>query len=199
MYQTYKLKTLYANRSYLNSYLQLYNYSFWLMSKRAKIYEADGIKPIIGERLRNKRLLLEYSLGDISDMTDFSKSTVINLEKGIATNLDYYIGYAKAIDFKLSELFNVEIIYKPKYELSEDKKNRIFLSKKIRVLFTKHDFFKNDVTVDDIITHFEKQKELTRTTKLSTDISRILLNWVEDGVLYVPEKRGRSNVYRRIK
>lgn len=169
------------------------------MSKRAKIYEADGVKQIIGEKLKNRRLLLEYSLGDISDMTDFSKSTVINLEKGVATNLDYYIGYAKAIDFKLPELFNISVVYKPKYELSEDKKNRIFLSKKIRVLITKHDFFKNSVTVDDIIMYFEKQKELTRTRKLSTDISRILLNWVEDGVLYVVEKRGRTNVYSKTK
>ena len=169
------------------------------MSKRTKIYEVEGLKQVIGEKLKNKRLLLEYSLSDISDMTDFSKSTVINLEKGIATNLDYYIGYAKAIDLKLSELFDLPIIYKPKYELSEDKKNRIFLSKKIRLLYSKHDFFKKNVTVDDIITHLESQKELTRTNKLSTDISRILLNWVEDGVLIIVEKRGRINVYRKNK
>lgn len=168
------------------------------MSKRGKIYEADGIKQIIGDRLKSKRLLLEYSLGDISDMTDFSKSTIINLEKGIATNLDYYIGYAKAINLKIPELFDVSVIYEPKYELSEDKKNRIFLSKKLRGLLIKDDFFKNSVTVDDIIIHFEKQNDLTRTIKLSTDISRILLNWVEDGVLYVVEKRGRTNVYRKV-
>lgn len=167
------------------------------MSKRAKIYEADGVKQIIGEKLKGRRLSLEYSLSDISDMTDFSKSTVINLEKGIATNLDYYIGYAKAIDLKLPKLFDLPILYKPKYELSEDKKNRIFLSKKMRLLYTTHDFFRNHVTVDDIILHFEKHKELTRTRKLSVDISRILLNWVEDGVLYVVEKRGRINVYRK--
>lgn len=167
------------------------------MSKRAKIYEADGAKRLIGEKLKLRRLLLEYSLGDISDMTDFSKSTIINLENGIATNLDYYIGYAKAVDFKLSELFDIPVVYNPKYELSEDKKNRIFLSKKIRVLFKENDFFKESVTVDDVIMYFEKQKTLVRTPKLSTDISRILLNWVEDGVLFVAEKRGRNNVYRK--
>lgn len=167
------------------------------MSKRGKIYEADGLKADVGAKLKAKRLILEYSLGDISDMTDFSKSTVINLEKGIATNLDYYVGYAKAIDFKLQDLFNIEVVYKPKFELSEDKKNRIYLSKKIRTLFKERDFFKNKVTVDDIITYFEKEKELTRSAKISTDISRILLNWVEDGVLIIVEKRGRNNVYRK--
>lgn len=167
------------------------------MSKRAKIYKADGAKQIIGQKLKNRRLMLEYSLGDISDMTDFSKSTIVNIEKGIATNLDYYIGYSKAIEFKLSELFNIPIEYKPKYELSEDKKNRIFLSKKIKSLNTKHDFFKNNVTVDDVILFFEKQNGFTRSSKLSTDISRILLNWVEDGVLQVVSKRGRTNVYRK--
>lgn len=167
------------------------------MSKRAKIYEADGVKQIIGEKLKDRRLSLEYSLSDISDMTDFSKSTIINLEKGIATNLDYYIGYAKAIDLKLIKLFDLPILYKPKYELSADKKNRIFLSKKMRQLYSTEDFFRNNVTVDDVILHFEKSKELTRTSKLSIDISRILLNWVEDGVLCVVEKRGRINVYRK--
>ena len=171
-------------------------FSFWLMSEKAKIYRAEGVKEKIGEKLKEKRLLLGYSLGDISDMTDFSKSAVINLEKGIATNLDYYISYAKAIDLKLPKLFDVPILYKPKYELSEDKKSRIFLSKKIRMLYTEQDFFKKNVTVSDIIVHFEEHKQLVHTKKISTDISRILLNWVEDGILFIVEKRGNVNVYR---
>lgn len=165
------------------------------MSKKAKIYQAEGVKEKIGAKLKERRLFLEYSLSDISDMTDFSKSAVINLEKGIATNLDYYIGYAKAVDFKLPKLFDIPILYKPKYELSEDKKNRIFLSKKIRALYTEQDFFKENVTVNDIIVHFEKHNQLSRTKKLSTDISRILLNWVEDGILSIVEKRGKVNIY----
>ena len=90
------------------------------------------------------------------------------------------------------------MIKKKKIEsLSEDKKNRIFLSKKIRNLFRGQDFFKDNVTVDDIIIYLEKQEKLNRSKKLSIDVSRILLNWVEDGVLCVVEKRGRNNVYRK--
>jgi transcriptional regulator with XRE-family HTH domain len=168
------------------------------MSKRAKIYQTDGVKENIGAKLKAKRLLMELSLSDIADMTDFSKSTVINLENGIATNIDYYIGYALAVDLKLPKLFDIPVIYKPQYELSEDKKNRIFLSKKIRVLLREKDFFNKNVTVDNIITYFEEQKELIRSKKLSIDVSRILLNWVEDGELYLVEKRGRNNVYRKV-
>lgn len=110
--------------------------------KGAKIYQTDDVKQNIGFKLKKERLSLGYSFGDIADMTDFSKSTIVNLEKGIATNLDYYIGYAKAIDFKLSKLFDVSIEYKPKYELSEDKKNRVFLSRRIRKLIIESDLFK---------------------------------------------------------
>jgi len=166
------------------------------MAKRTKIYQADDVKQNIGMKLKEQRLLVGYSIGDIADMTDFSKSTVINLEKGIATNIDYYIGYAKAINLKLQKLFDIPIEYKPKFELSEDKKNRIFLSKRIKKLIIEHNLFQNKIGVDDVITILI-ENDLTRSKKLSTYVSRILLNWVEDGTLVVVEKKGRKNVYMK--
>jgi len=166
------------------------------MAKRTKIYQADDVKQNIGVKLKEERLLLGYSIGDIADMTDFSKSTIINLEKGIATNIDYYIGYAKAINLKLQKLFDIPIEYKPKFELSEDKKNRIFLSKRIKKLIIEQNLFQNKIGVDDVITILI-ENDLTRSKKLSTDVSRILLNWVEDGTLVVVEKKGRKNLYMK--
>ncbi|RZJ89771.1 MAG: hypothetical protein EOO20_10050 [Chryseobacterium sp.] len=164
------------------------------MAKRAKIYQTEDVKQNIGLKLKKERLLLGYSFGDIADMTDFSKSTIINLEKGIATNLDYYVGYAKAINLKLAKLFDVPVEYKPKYELSQDKKNRVFLSRKIRKLIIESNLFKDKTTVDDVIIQLS-ENDMIQRKKLSTDISRILLNWVEDGTLIVAEKKGRKNVY----
>lgn len=167
------------------------------MSKRAKIYKVEGAKETIGATLKEKRIELGYSLGDAADMTDFSKSTISNLESGTATNLDYYITYAQAIKVHLPILFDIPIEYKPRQELSADKQNRIFLSRKIRVLFYEEDFFRNNVTVNDIISRLVKKVEVGKNDKLSTNVSRVLLNWVEDGLIQLVEKRGRNNVYAK--
>jgi transcriptional regulator with XRE-family HTH domain len=166
------------------------------MSKREKIFQVIGVKENIGNKLKEKRLFIGYSLGDISDMTDFSKSTVINLEKGKATNIDYYIGYAQALDFKLSKLFDVQISYKPRYQLSQNKKDRIFLTRKLFKLRNEESFFLAEVTVEDVINRLLQKNEIINKKQISSDVSRILLNWVEDGTLNLVRKQGRNNVYR---
>ena len=168
------------------------------MAKRTKIHKVIGAKEMIGNSLKEKRISMGYSIADAAELTDFSKSTIINIEKGIATNLDYYIAYAQALNFKLDKLFDIEVEYKPRFELPENKKNRIFLSRKIKILFNEEDFFSNDVSVNDIITRLEEKKEVKRSKKLSTDVSRILLNWVEDGTIYIVEKKGRNNIYSKV-
>jgi len=167
------------------------------MAKRGEIYQVKGAKPAIGTSLKAKRTEIGYSIADISDLTGFPQSTVINLENGLATNIDYYIAYAQAVNFKLNKLFEIQIEYKPRYELSENKKNRLFLSKKVRALLLEEDFFRNDTTVDDVIKRLEEKNEAKRSTKLSTDISRILLNWANDGILRIVDKTGRKNVYHK--
>jgi len=168
------------------------------MAKRTKIHKVIGAKEIIGNSLKEKRISMGYSIADVAELTDFSKSTIINMEKGIATNLDYYIAYAQALNFRLDQLFDIPVEYKPRFELPENKKNRIFLSRKIKVLFNEEDFFSNNVSVNDIITRLEEKKEVKKSKKLSTDVSRILLNWVEDGTIYIVEKRGRNNIYSKV-
>lgn len=132
-------------------------------------------------------------------MTGFPQSTISSLESGVTTNIDYYITYAQALDYNLSKLFEIQIEYKPRFGLSANKKNRLFLTRKIKELLNKEEFFKDEASVLDVIKRLEEKHEIKNSNKLSTDVSRILLNWVDDGIIKVKEKRGRANIYMKVK
>jgi transcriptional regulator with XRE-family HTH domain len=165
------------------------------MKKRSEVYQVEGAKQLVGAKLKSKRQSLGYSLGDMSDMTGFSKSTLLNLENGVATNIDYYITSAQALQLPLTELFDILIELKPRFELSADKKNRIFLSRKIRKLIAEDNFFTTSQSVETVIKRLEEKKWIVRSKESSTNTSRILLNLVDEGLLIVVEKQGRNNLY----
>lgn len=163
--------------------------------KKAKIHQLPEDRLALGITLKKRRLALDFSQGDVEDMAGIPKSTIVKIEKGIVTNIDYYIEYAKTVSLPLPQLFNIKIQLKPRFELSDKKKARIFLSKKIRVLLEEENFFSKKTTVKDIINRLVEKKELTTTLKLSTEVSGVLSNWVDDEIIYVAEKEGRNNVY----
>jgi len=163
--------------------------------KKAKIHQLPEQRIALGIALKTRRIALDFSQGDVEDMAGIPKSTIVKIEKGIVTNIDYYIEYAKTVRLPLPDLFNIKIELKPRFELSDKKKTRVFLSKKIRVLLEEENFFSKKTTVKDIINRLVEKKELTATPKLSAEISGVLSNWVEDEIILVVEKEGRNNVY----
>ncbi|WP_291066926.1 MULTISPECIES: hypothetical protein [unclassified Empedobacter] len=53
----------------------------------------------LGKSLLNKRIELNYTRKDISILTTITENTINSIEKGVTTNIDYYVEYAKAVQY----------------------------------------------------------------------------------------------------
>ncbi|SFT05157.1 helix-turn-helix domain-containing protein [Mucilaginibacter polytrichastri] len=162
------------------------------MIKRAKNYSNKHVTESLGVLLKNTRITLGYSLGDLSEMTQFPKSTIINLENGLSTNIHYYVAYAQAVEFPI---LPIDLVFKPIFELSPERKERLFLTHKINELVKDQLYFQSKRSVGEIIIELRKIYKIETSRILSTNVSRVLLNLVEDGILELAEKKGRNNLY----
>jgi len=62
--------------------------------KEEKKYRVPNATETLGKKLKAKRKKLKHSISDISQFTGFSPSTIVDLEKGITVDVNYYITYA---------------------------------------------------------------------------------------------------------
>jgi transcriptional regulator with XRE-family HTH domain len=163
------------------------------MAKRAELYFNEIIKNELGPLLKANRLNEGFSLGDVAEMTGFPKSTIIKLEKGISSNISYYLAYGQAVKFSIfNSSINLPLV--PRFELPPDRKNRKFLTLKVRNLY-KNNFFKSKKSVRDVIEEIVRLNDYATSKELSSGISRVLLSFVEDDILKIVERRGRTNIY----
>lgn len=151
----------------------------------------------IGSKLKSKRLESGYSLKNMSFMTEITVKTCIDIEKGDASGIDYYLEYAKALAYPLPELFEIEIVYKPRHELPKADLTQVSLAKKIMHLKNEKSLFKTETYVHEIRTLLLEEKLVEDSDILSADISGVLLNWCskEEGFLKKRKVEGNNNVY----
>jgi len=148
----------------------------------------------LGMILKGKRMEENLSLNDIELMSDMSKAMSWSVEMGKAKGIDYYIEYANTVCLNLFS--DQQTNAKPKYELPEKNKNRIFLTARIRELKDEEGLFESDTTVQDIITLLEEKKGIQKAKGLSTKIAGILRNWIEEDGILTKRKKGNINIYR---
>jgi len=166
------------------------------MSKRAQVYFNRAITESLGTVLRDNRLHKGYSLGDIADMTGFPKSTIIKIEKGEASNIHYYVAYGQSVKISILDPF-IKFELKPRFELSPAKLKRTRLTLKIRELYFSG-LFTQSTTVKETIAELRTKYKLEDTGSLSVNVSRVLLNLVEDGLLKKAIVNGKKNAYQQL-
>lgn len=159
---------------------------------RAKNYNNRYITENLGALLKKKRIQMGYSLGDMEEMTQFPKSTILNIEKGLCTNIHYYLAYSQSVELPILP-FEIEL--KPLFQLSPERKSRLFLTLKIKELLNSYAYFDIQRSVNDVLDELKKEFEIEPSKVMSTNVSRILLNLIEDGELMLAEKKGRKNLY----
>ncbi|WP_428331600.1 helix-turn-helix domain-containing protein [Mucilaginibacter sp.] len=164
--------------------------------KEKKKYKVSNITELLGKKLKGKRLQLDYSLSDAGDLTGFSTSTIVDIENGVTSDINYYIAYAQALYFILSELFNVDITYGPRYTLSSKKEARIFLTYNIKKLYSSNNFFAEKKSVASVAEKLFELKIIDIINPfIRTRISGVLLTLVDEKMLFIVEKKGRNNLY----
>ncbi|QQM25357.1 RodZ family helix-turn-helix domain-containing protein [Elizabethkingia sp. M8] len=152
----------------------------------------------IGERLKQKRIELDFSISDIAYMTTIPDNTILTIEKGITTNIDYYVEYAKAVQYPMETLtdFNIELI--PINILPFERKEKVNLTSKIRKLIIQSDFLKSGKTVIEIKDELIDKQLVDNDKTTSTEIAGVMRNFVNDGFVKIEKKYGRKNVYIKI-
>ena len=145
----------------------------------------------IGDQIRKLRNDALFSIDDISDMTGFAKSTISAIENGSETDTSHLIEIAKAIGVHPRKLFDVSIDIKPRFKLSQKRKEQNHLTHRIATLFEETDFFDNPKFVKEIIQKLSEEYSINlNPTETSVAMRRLVQ---ERKVHY--HKSGRQNQY----
>lgn len=167
-------------------------------NKRQDRLDKPEFRNILGEKLREKRLELNYSVSDISYMTTIPQNTVVSIEKGKTANIDYYVEYAKAVNYPIGKLTDFGIKLIPRIPLSSERKEATKLTAKIREFIIQGNFLSIGKTVAQIQDELIKLKQISTTQVGSTDIAGVMRNLVSDNIVKIGGKDGRKNLYVRV-
>ncbi|MVX36213.1 helix-turn-helix domain-containing protein [Myroides sp. LoEW2-1] len=151
-------------------------------------------KKLIGKKLRSKRDSLNLTKENIVDLTGVSKSSISKVENGTAKDIDFYVKYAKAVDYALSELMDVSLNSVTIYKLKADLKQKVNLTAKVRKLVVSK-YFADYRTVAEIKEKMQSDK-LIDVSVTSGAISNVLNNLRKEGIV-VSISNGRKNLYKR--
>ncbi|MCS7474851.1 helix-turn-helix domain-containing protein [Myroides odoratimimus] len=147
-------------------------------------------KKIIGERLRVKREKGKITREAVIDITGVSKSSIIQVEKGAAKDIDFYVKYAKALNYSLSELMDIDFRLVPINNLSSNVKlTTSQVTQNIRNLL-EGSFFSEVKTVADIRKNL-LENGLIEGTVTSNAISAALSNLRKEEIIDAKKVGGK--------
>lgn len=162
---------------------------------RKKRISSPEFRTFVGKGLKHKRDELEYSLLNVNYITSIPVKTLISIEKGEAINIDYYVEYAKALEFDFGSLRDAGIDLKPQRKLPKEDKERINLTKKIRHHIISKNFLGQGKTVDHIIQELIEQGAITKDDVTSIEVAGVMQNFIKDKTVMVVAKNGNKNIY----
>lgn len=148
----------------------------------------------LGKSLLNKRIELNYTRKDISILTTITENTINSIEKGITTNIDYYVEYAKAVQYPLETLLDFKIPLKPLNELPKDRIESLKLTSKIREHIVNTNFLNKGKTVAEIKEELVRLKLVPKEIT-SVAIAGVMRNLKNDELVSSEETTGRKAIY----
>lgn len=151
-------------------------------------------REILGKILMDKRIEFNYSRKDISIMTTIPENTINSIEKGITINIDYYVEYAKAVQYPLATLTDFNIQLNPINKLPKERLEAVNLTAKIREHIVKSNFLETGKVVAEIKDELLRLKLISKETT-SQAVAGVMRNLKEDGVITAGDKVGRKEVY----
>lgn len=163
---------------------------------RKKRLDSPEFRTILGRNLRLERIKQGYSLADISQMTTIIVATIRTIEKGEATNIDYYIEYAKAVKYDFGPISTLGVELTPKQPLL--RKEVTNLTAKIRAHIIMTEFLTEGKTVGQIQKELERLGMINPPDVSATEIAGVMRNLKIKNVVQVIGKDGRKNVYGKI-
>lgn len=154
-------------------------------TSRSERIKYPAYRIYIGKELRKYRIESGYTFENIKEMTGISIKSIRSMENGTLTNIDYYIVYAKAVKYPLVTLKQVGIEFGPLYKLSEESLKAVKLTNSIRIKILNTGFLKVERLASDIWDELLKLKLISEETTTTSDISRVMRNLIDDGLVKV--------------
>lgn len=165
--------------------------------KRQNILISDEYRTLTGKKLKQKRINSDFTIKDIGLMLNIPVRTVIGMENGTVTNIDYYVEFAKAVGYALESLTDLGIPLTPINALPEDRSDNIKLTKLVRKKIVNSNFLKTPRTLAEIVAQLvSSDNTLTNDKNLSKKLSGIMRNLTEDHTVDIASKLGRRNLYQ---
>lgn len=117
------------------------------------------------------------------------------MEKGLTTNIDYYVEYAKAVAYDFDGLKAAGIKLLPLKALPKEKLERVFLTKKVRTYIIKTDFLGDGKTNEQIRDELFRLEQIDKKVTTSIDVAGVMRNLIDDETVKVVGKSGGKNTY----
>lgn len=164
-------------------------------NKKSAIVKSPEYREFLGEELRKQRNGGGFTLQDISDMSNIPINTLLGIENGKVTNIDYYVEYGKAVKYPLATLRQAKIKLEPAHQLPKEQLEKIKLTKEIRTNIVLTDFLSNGKSSQQIKDELERLKVIPEGTVKTTEIAGVMRNLIADKTV-VASKSGRKNLYK---
>lgn len=148
----------------------------------------------VGVQVKRLRVEKNLSIEDVSVMTGFTRNTIKRVEDGFNTDTSHLIEIAKAIGVHPMELLNVSFDIKPRFKLSPQRVDKVFVTRIVASLL-EAGFFAPGKFVKDVVEFISEEKNVkVGSVQVSTPLQRL----VEAGKLRI-KKVGRNSQYFQVK
>lgn len=163
-------------------------------TSRSERIKYPAYRIFIGKELRKYRIEAGYTLENIKEMTGITINSISSMEKGELTNIDYYIIYAKAVKYPLATIKQAGIELAPLHKLSQESLKAVKLTNSIRIKILNTGFLKVERLASDIWDELLRLKLISKETTTS-DISGVMRNLIEDGLVRISRSVGKKHYY----
>lgn len=149
----------------------------------------------VGSHIKRLRTDKKLSIEDVSVLTGFTRNTIKRVEEGFNTDTSHLIEIAKAIGVHPMELFNVPFDIKPRFKLSPQRVDKVFVTRIITTLLDKGTFFATGKFVKDVVGYLLDEENVKVN---SVHVSTVLQRLVNTGRLRT-KTVGRNSQYTQLK
>lgn len=163
--------------------------------KRSGRIKSPEYRVFIGKEIREYRLNEGYTLADVHEMTTIPLNTLVGLENGKVTNIDYYVEYAKAVKYPLATLRQAKIKMQPAQKLPKEWLQRIKLTREVREHIIIKDFLSKGKSSQQIIDELERLEVIPKNSVTTTEIAGVMRNMIADEIVKIESKSGNKNTY----
>ncbi|MCR8667476.1 helix-turn-helix domain-containing protein [Aestuariibaculum sp. M13] len=158
----------------------------------AKLDNLELLK-ILGSKIAEQRIREDLEIEDVVEMTGLTYNTISKIENGSDTYLSNFIWVSLALNIHPKELLDIDLVIRPRYELTPKRKEKSRLTKRIEKLIHEG-FFKSPRKTNEVLQKLEENYQIKLESK---NVSTILKRFAKSGDLNLSKERNRNLYFNK--